>query len=204
MFTIANNNERLTQPRYITYEQMNLINTFREINMDLAIMGRMMVASLIFKSPCADAIFTRQLQIPSKMYNYFASFYGAESAQQIHNLVGQDIILMRRLTEALIARDEKEATAIMEKWYQNVDQLSDLFASLNPYWSKDQWHDLLFRYVQLNYQQITALLSNRYEQSLNIFDRIKELMILIGDYQSRGVMKNLGEVSTGMDIVAPQ
>ena len=93
-----------------------------------------------------------------------------------------------------MAKDEQTGAAILQQWNNNIDSQSDLFASMNPYWAGGQWHDLLYRALQLNYQQIMALLANECEQSLNIFNRIKDLMILIGDYQARGIMKRLTEI----------
>ena len=107
----------------------------------------------------------------------------------------QNIIIMRNLTYALMERDEQRAAALLEQWHSNIDTMSDAFAGLSPYWVREQWHSLLSRYVQLNFQQIMALLTGECAQSLNIFDRIKALTVLIGDYQARGIMWGLSKES---------
>jgi len=192
VFLIPEKNQN--QSRYLTYEQMNLINAFRGLNLDQAILSMLMVSAIIHNSQCANVIFARLLQVPYLAYNYFACYYGTEPAQQICNLMSQNIIMTKRLTEVLMAKDEQTGAAILQQWNNNIDSQSDLFASMNPYWAGGQWHDLLYRALQLNYQQIMALLANECEQSLNIFNRIKDLMILIGDYQARGIMKRLTEI----------
>ena len=58
-----------------------------------------------------------------------------------------------------MAKDEQTAAAILQQWNNNIDSPTDLFASMNPYWA-GQWHDLLYRALQLSYQQIMALIAN--------------------------------------------
>ncbi len=199
MLPIPNNDSNDSRSRYLTYEQMNLINTFRGASFELANMGRLMLVSMIFDTPCADVIFGRLIQNTELFYNTFSNYYSDETSEQVANLIGQGIINMRGLTEALKSKNEQEATSLLQQWQQSTNMVADLFASMNPFWVKEQWQNLLHRYVQLNYQQMLALLMEDCERALSIFDRIRALTVLMGDYMARGIMFGLTEMNPGMN-----
>lgn len=193
MFAIPNDNNEGAS-RYLTYEQMNLINAFRGVFLEQASMSRLMQASLIFDTPCADAIFSRLMQSPQITFDTFSNYYGAEMSERAANLISQNLIIMRNLAIALKEKNEEEATSLLQQWNRNIDEVSDLFASMNPYWIKEQWHSLLYRYFQLNYQQMLALITEDCERSLRVFDRIRSVTVLMGDLMARGIMFGLSEI----------
>jgi hypothetical protein len=177
--------------RYLTYEQMNLINAFRSINVNYAVFSRFMFDCMVRESPCFEAAYSRLLLVPYETFQIFSNYYSEEDGTKIYNLMVQDIVFMKRLTEALIDRDEKDALEIMRRWEENIGLLSEQYASLNVYWTREQWQSLLLRNFHLVYQQILSVVADDCSLSFGIFDRVKSLATLIGDYQARGIIRGL-------------
>lgn len=198
MFKIPNNdNEPM---RYLTYEQMNLINAFRNINQNYATYERFTLDCTLLNAPCFEAAYSRLLGVPYDAFRIFENYYSEENAAALYNLMVQDAILMHNLTNALIARNEEAADSVMQQWTQNIDAISELYARLNPYWTREQWNNLLIRNMQLNYQQILTLLSGDCARAFDIYDRIRSQAILIGDYQARGIMRALESIQENIPV----
>ena len=142
-------------------------------------------------SPCYEAAYSRLLQVPNETFAIFSNYYSEEDAANIYNLSMQGIIQMNRLASALVEKDEEGAIGAMEQWGQNIVLLSEAYARLNPYWSKEQWESLLGRNIQLTYQMMQAVIADDCQRSLAVFDRIKAHAIVMGDYQARGIIRGL-------------
>ena len=187
--------EPVTSPqRYLTYEQMNLINDFRYQNLSMGLWGRALIISLKYNLPNADATYARLLQIPTAVYEKLSTFYGKESAEQYVNLLTQYLITFHDLILALKAGDSSGATAALQRWYQNADDISTFFAQLNPYWDREHWRNLLYQFNQMIYEHIMAILTEQFDKEIQINDRILYHTALIADYQSRGLLQNLATV----------
>lgn len=170
---------------------MNIINEFRFHVLELAIWGRSLALSLKYKLPNVDAVYNRLLEVPSHFYDSLSTFYGQEIAEEYLNLLTQHLITFRTLTEALLSGDNAAADASIKQFYANADSISEFFARLSPYWDKRQWQNLLYQYIQLIYYHILAIVTNAYDQEIQIFDRISYYTILLGDYLARGVLYQL-------------
>lgn len=179
------------QQRYLTYEQMNLINEFRYQTFLLGLWGRALIISIRYDLPNADATYRRLLEVPTAIYENLSTFYGMEQAERYINLLTQYLINFRDLIIAMKAGDSTGAGAAWQRWNQNVEDISSFFAQLNPYWDREQWRSLLYQYNQLIYQHILSILTDEYDQEILINDRILYHTALIADYQSRGLLHNL-------------
>ena len=69
MFQIPDNTP--SPPRYLTYEQMNLINQFRHVSFDLAMWAYAYTNALKDKSNRADALYAKLLDVPSEYSQLF-------------------------------------------------------------------------------------------------------------------------------------
>lgn len=187
--------EQLLPPQqYLTYEQMNLINEFRYQTLLLGMWGRALIISMRYDLPNSDATYGRLLQVPISIYEKFSTFYGMETAERYSNLLTQYLINFRDLIMTLKSGDSAGAQAALQRWNQNVDDISTFFAQINPYWDREQWRNLLYQYNQLIYQHILSILTDDYAREIQINDRILYHTSLIADYQSRGLLQKLVSV----------
>jgi hypothetical protein len=75
--------------------------------------------------------------------------------------------------------------------YRISDELADYLASVNPYWSKNQWVSLLNGLNEMIIAEEVALIGSEYEKEIDIRDRIFRQARLLGDYTAAGVMHYL-------------
>lgn len=179
------------QDRYLTYEQMNLINSFRAFTMEMAIFKRFTATCIILYKDCFDALFARLLQVPYDSFQQMATYLGRERAMTYYNLVNQNVIIMVELLQAMQAKDNQKADALLVSWYHNADEIAEYMASINPYWTREQWQRLLYQDLQMTVNQALAMQVRDYTKSVQIFDQIRHHAILIGDYLAIGIMDML-------------
>lgn len=177
--------------RYLTYEQMNLINDYRYLLQQMPVWARALAISLKHNLPNANSTFARFLQIPSALYDNVSTFYGMEAAEQIINLLTQHIIIYRDLALSMINGQDQLARLNLLRWYQNADDLADTMARLNLYWDKEQLRSLLYQYKQMLYAELQAIASGDEQREMQINDRAMYQSTLIADYISRGLLHNL-------------
>ena len=182
---------------------MNVINEFRFHVLELALWGRSLALSLKYKLPNVDAVYVRLLEVPSHFYDSLSTFYGQEIAEEFLNLLTQHLITFRTLTEALLSGDHATADASFKQFYSNADAISEFFARISPYWDKRQWQNLLYQYIQLIYYHILAIVTDNYDQEIQIFDRIHYHTVLLGDYLARGVLYQLALPAAPAPTPAP-
>lgn len=177
--------------QYLTYEQMNLINFFRKNLLDLAVWSRAYAIARKFNVPNQDALFERLLRVPVDGYEVIRTYLGNPAAQRQLDLITKQIITFRELIDAMITNDAQKATDNLAAWYQTSDELADFFASLNPYWDREQWRNLLNQYIQIFYNEVMSIAQGDYRREITIFDYLTDQTTLIADYFSRGIMHRL-------------
>jgi hypothetical protein len=176
---------------YLTYEQMNIINQFRQLAMDFVTWDRALANAIRFNNPNKDSTFQRLLKVPSDIYDTMTTFYGKATAEQYTNLLTQQTIAYTDLVEALNANDAQKADEALKHWYELADLHATFYAKLSPYWSKEQWRLLTYQFIGAIYYGVQALLQGDYAKSIEIFDYAYQFAILMADYASAGVMQNL-------------
>lgn len=186
---------RLDGSRYITYEQMNLINEFRLHSLEYAMWSRALATVLKFQTDSIDAVYERLLQEPVDMYKVARSFYGPEISEQYLNYFTQQVIAYRNLTEALINGDYQKADQYWKSWNDTGDQIADFLARINPYWERAQWQQLFQKYHLMVYYETLAIITGDYKKEIEIYDRIIDHSTIMADYMSRGLIQNLASDS---------
>lgn len=130
--------------RYLTYEQMHLINSFRFFMLDMAIYSRFIASCIIIYKDCFDVVFARLLQVPYDSFQQMSTYLGRQEAERYYNLINQHLIIMVELLRAMETGNQQETDALLKKWYQNAEESANYLASINPYWTKEQWHNLFY------------------------------------------------------------
>jgi hypothetical protein len=176
---------------YITYGQMNLINDFRMLWTEIAIWLRSFMVSTITEFSDAKAISNRLYRIANDFKDKLQPFFGMEVAQNIQQLLLWYIINMQTMITALYYKDPVTVDNAVTSLYRISDELADYLASINPYWSKNQWASLLNGLNAMIIAEEVALIGSEYEREIDIRDRIFRQARLLGDYMAAGVMHYL-------------
>jgi len=113
-----------------------------------------------------DAVGERLYRIPVDFYNRLQLIFGAQGAQGFLNLLSQHIVLMMETTNAMYNGDNDALNSNTQLLYQNADELAYYLVTLNPYWTKAQWSTLLDQYINMTLQEMVALASGDFEESV--------------------------------------
>ena len=175
----------------LTYQQMNLINTFRRITHDMALWSGILINCISRNDGCTESVYQRLYKTVGDMYETLSMFYGPKTAENFVKLITRHAILLKDLTEAIQANDQHRADEIYQEWHQNAHDMAAFLSGINPYWSESQWNELLDSYLRMMYQQIIMVLTKDYAKGVDIFDRSLYHSMLIADYFSEGIMKSL-------------
>lgn len=179
---------------YLTYEQMNILISFQKLWSQLAIWMRNYIFGNFENSDNLQAVMTRLFQsLPYEFYDSLRIFYGAEISQIFLNNISNFLTSAYQLINAYKMSDTSAIDASAAKWYQSADDLATFLATINIYWSKDQWSNLLYQYIQYIIAEVIAIKGGDYENEISIFSDIDDLTDLMGSYMARGIIaRNIG------------
>jgi hypothetical protein len=179
-----------TENQYITYGQMNLITDFNMLWLQLSTWTRLYIISVMTGYGDPDAIFTRLFKIPGDFNTKLQVFFGPQTAEDIYNLLAARMVVIRNLAYAFKANDSTIINAAVSQLYRNADNISELLARINPYWTMNQWKRLFYDYQGMI---ITWMVNTASRSPLNIdiWDRITDHALLLANYMSRGIMQYL-------------
>jgi hypothetical protein len=188
---ISNNNTETYPNNCITYEQMSIINQFRQLAMDFVTWDRALVHAIKFNTPNYTSTFERLYSVPYQIYGVLSTFYGKAIAEQYMTILNQMSLVLINLVTAMNTGDTEKADEALKQLYGLADVHAAFYANLSPYWSLDQWRYMMYQYIGSIYNGAMAILSGDYKEGIEIFDRASEIAVLMADYAARGIMLNL-------------
>lgn len=180
--------------QYLTYEQMNVIITYQKLWSQLAVWMRNFIYGNLEDSDSLPAVANELFQtLPLNFYYAFRIFYGPEISQVFLNNLTKFLANAWELVNAYKSNDASAIDTSTMQWYQSVDDLASFLASVNIYWSNDQWKNLLYQYIRSVIQEIIAVKGKHYDEEIKIYNNVEDLTDLMGSYMARGIIsKNIG------------
>ncbi|MDD3168619.1 MAG: hypothetical protein PHC91_04025 [Eubacteriales bacterium] len=182
------------QDTYLTYGQMNLISDFRSLWSELVLWIRSYMGSILTGFSDSDAIRGQLNRISVEMKQKLEPFLGTEPSDRFQYLLNLYLYHIQDLVGAQKENDQQAMESAVAQIYNDTDGMSDFLSQTNPYWSKDQWQNLLDQQNELIVSQLTALVSGEYEREIEIRDRGMKLALVLGDYMAHGVLHFLRPV----------
>jgi hypothetical protein len=186
-------NQILEQPvaSFIPYGQMNVIINYRTLWLNLCMWTRSYLLSIASGLPNTQVVSDRMYQIPVQLGSILQLVFGQQTAERFINLLSTHIIQMQAAISAQKNNDVQGLASSVDQLYQNAGEIALFLSQINPFWAAAQWENLLFTYINMTFQQSTAMLSGDYARDVQIFDRIQYQTLLIGDYMANGIIQYL-------------
>ncbi len=169
---------------------MNIIINSQKLWLQLAFAIRSLLLTVL-RDPERTASAANQLYgvVTGSFYNYLRFFYGPATAQQFSNILSDYITSMWRVFDEIgSGSQDQTADSNTAALYDYADQIAVFLSGLNVYWSEEQWKSFLYQLTQLVIQEALALATKDFDGEYQIFQRIVNLTILMGDYMARGIM----------------
>lgn len=150
---------------------------------------RMAILGIVFGLPDADRSAARLLRNPKDFEAALRPFYGGEIAAKFAELLTSHLTIAAELVSAAKAGDAVSAADAENRWYLNADQIAEFLSSINPYWPSSEWRRMLHDHLAMTKDEATALLTQRYEFSIGVFEAIEQEALLMADRMTQGMIR---------------
>lgn len=168
------------------YSELNLSNELRKLWEQHATWTRAAIVSLVFGLPDVDFVSARLLQNPEDFGNVFAAYYGDKVGSRFRDLLNEHLVIAADLVNAAKAGDNKSAAEIEKRWYANGDEMAAFLASINPYWSEDDWRMMFHTHLDLVKAELVSLLTQDYSAEVSVYDELEAQALEMADIMTQG------------------
>ena len=179
------------QENCILLGQMNLIFNIRTVWMLFGLWTRAYLFSVATGLGNLDVVAQKLYGIPVDLYSILRLVFGDAVAQNILNFLSMFVINLQTAMMGLKNGDQASVNTSTVNLYQISADLSNYLNQINPFWSAVQWRNLLDTYISLALREAVALIGGDYTQDIELFDRLVNQAILLGDYMANGLIQYL-------------
>ncbi len=173
----------------ISREEQMLSNQFRLLWEQHVYWTRMVILSIVFGLPDIEYVTNRLLRNPKDFARLLGLFYGEDVVSNFVNLFTKHLTIAAELVKASKDGDNAAAANAEKRWYANADQIAEFFARINPYWSEQTWKKLLYDHLAMTKDEAIYMLTQKYADSINIFDKIEQEALIMADTMTQGIVK---------------
>ncbi|NLG93153.1 MAG: acetylglutamate kinase [Clostridiales bacterium] len=170
-------------------DNCELSNLFRKLWQEHIQWTRSFIISTAADLGDLQYVTKRLLRNPTDFYNALRPYYGEEKARRFEKLLTDHLLIASRLVNAAKAGDTETADEERRKWYANADQIARFLASINPYWSENQWKIMLREHLKLTEDEATNRLMGQYAKDIALYDIIEDQALMMADYMAKGIKK---------------
>lgn len=150
---------------------------------------RMVILGIVFDLPGTDATTARLLRNPKDFESALRPFYGEEIAAKFAELFTSHLVIAAELVKAAKAGDSTAAADAEKRWYINADQIAAFLGGINPYWSVKEWQKMLHDHLAMTKTEAVALLTQKYEDSIHVFENIELEALAMADMMTQGIVR---------------
>lgn len=168
--------------------ELELRNTMRLLWSQHVYWTRAAVMSLINDSPDLDMVLARLLRNAPEMGDALVPYYGKEAGDRYSELIKEHLVLAADLVKAAKAGDTKRFEAINKKWYANADDIAEFLSMINPFITKHEMQEMMYKHLELLTAVTTYLLEKNYTASINTFDLYELQALHMADEISEAIV----------------
>lgn len=184
---------------YYFFSPINANNKLRSLWEEHSFWTREYIISAVEGLKDLQPVTDRLLRNPTDFGDFFEPFYG-QGAREFERLLRDHLLLAAKLVTEAKAGDTQAADKTRREWYQNADQIAALLASLNPYWTFNEWQDLLYMHLRMVEDEATKRLMGQYADEIMVFDTLEEQAREMADVMSRGIIRQFRLYENRMTI----
>lgn len=172
-----------------TVRQFSLMKHLQKLWLEHVYWTRFFIISTLDNLDDIDYVTARLLKNPVDFGNLLASIYGLKMSLKFRNLLTEHLMIGGELVKAEKNQDFESANNIRKKWYINADEIASYFSSINKFWSKAVWRDMLYNHLSITEKEIKLRFEKEYDDDIDNFDEIVNQSIEMADYMYYGITK---------------
>lgn len=171
----------------ITFGQMNLITSSRQIWRTMTAWSRAYLTSRYLGVGTKEALFERLFNEFSHYGEMMRLIFGAEFAENFTWLLDEYAIGLRELVSAQQEGNQEEVDRDLERMYRNAAERARLLAQVNPFWNEATWREMFETYLNYTIEMANAFVTGDHTGDVANYDRIIALTVQIADYYAQGI-----------------
>ena len=176
-------------PEDISTVEQTLANHMRLLWEQHVYWTRMFILSTVFGLPDTEFVANRLLRNSKDVEAALIPFYGEDIAARVEKLFRDHLTIAAELVNAAKADDSGAAANAERRWYVNADEIAAFFGDINPYWSERDWQKMMYDHLAMTKAEAVDILTQRYEDGINIFDHIEQQALIMADMMTQGLVK---------------
>ena len=176
---------------YYFFTPINIVNAFRKLWEQHGMWTRSFIVSAASNLPDLQDVTVRLLRNPTDFAQVLQPFYG-EYSKEFERLLSEHLLIAAKIVNAAKNADTNTVNTERIKWYANADDIAGFLSSLNPYWSYEEWKDMLYEHLRLVEEEAVIRLNKRYAEDIALYDIIEEQALEMADMMSRGIIAQFG------------
>lgn len=184
-------------PRRVSKAEADLKNYLRMLWEQHVVWTRLTILSIAFGLPDVDLVTNRLLQNPRDFEAALKPLYGDKIASRFSALLTSHLVIAAQLVKAAKAGDNATVADVEKRWYANADEIAAFLASINPYWSQDNWRAVLYKHLALTKAEAVDILTKNYSDGISTFDKIEKQALEMADIMIYGIIKQFPDKFIG-------
>lgn len=172
---------------YYYFTPLNIMNTFRKLWEQHGLWTRSFIVSAAADSPDLQFVTERLLRNPKDFAQVLEPFYG-EYSKEFERLLSEHLLIAAQMVDAAKKSDTNAYNTHKRNWYTNADDIARFLANINPYWSFQEWQDMMHHHLNLVEDEAVKRLSGKYAEDIALYDTIEEQALEMADMMSRGII----------------
>lgn len=181
-------------PSVITRAAVDLNNQVRMLWEQHVFWTRLVILSMAFDLPDVDLVTNRLLRNPEDFEALLRPLYGERIASGFADLLTSHLLIAAELVNAAKEGDSEAAAEAEARWYENADEIAAFLGSINPYWSAQQWRNMLYDHLALTKAEAVSILTGNYEESIALFDQIERQALGMADLMTAGIVQQFPNI----------
>lgn len=149
---------------------------------------RFVILSMVENLSDVQQVTDRLLRNPWDFTALLENFYGKSITDTFRKLFTNHLTIAAELVQTTKDGNSHKATEAERRWYINADEIAAFFASINPFWSKEQWRKMLNEHLALTKTEAAYLITKKYSESIQIFDEIENQALMMADIMLQGLL----------------
>lgn len=149
---------------------------------------------MAFDLPDVDLVTNRLLRNPEDFEALLRPLYGERIASGFADLLTSHLVIAAELVNAAKEGDSEAAAEAEARWYENADEIAAFLGSINPYWSAQQWRNMLYDHLALTKAEAVSILTGNYEESIALFDQIERQALGMADLMTAGIVQQFPNI----------
>ena len=150
---------------------------------------RLTIISMVFDLPDVDLVTQRLLRNPKDFEAALVPFYGSQTVARFSALLRNHLVIAANLVNAAKAGDNNAAAEAERIWYNNARDIAAFLASINPYWSQQEWEKMLFDHLALVKNEAVFMLTNEFQKGIDLYDEMERQAMMMADVMTEGIVR---------------